>query len=63
MSFPKINWFDLKLPAAGGFVEIDVDALKLQVGIAVVGAGGVNAVLVSDDLPEFGADLVTALAA
>jgi len=29
----------------------------------VVGAGGVNAVLVADDLPELGADLVAALAA
>jgi len=27
----------------------------------VVGAGGVDAVLVGDDLPEFGADLVAAL--
>ena len=35
---------------------------QLEVRVAVVGAGGVDAVLVGDDLPEFGADLVTALA-
>jgi len=51
------------IASTGGFVEINVDALQLQVGVTVVGTGGVNAVLVSDDLPEFGADLVTALAA
>jgi len=28
----------------------------------VVGTGGVDAVLIGDDFPEFGADLVTALA-
>jgi hypothetical protein len=29
----------------------------------VVGAGGVNTVLIGNHLPEFGTDLVTALAA
>ena len=48
--------------AAGGFVEVHVDALELEVGVAVVRAGGVNAMLVADDFPEFGTDLVTALA-
>ena len=48
--------------AAGGFVEVNVDALQLEVGVTVVGAGGVDAVLVGDDLPELGADLVAALA-
>ena len=43
--------------AAGGFVEVDVDALELQVRVAVVGAGGVDAVLVRDDFPELCADL------
>ena len=38
----------------------DVDALQLQVGVAAVCAVGVNAVLVGDDLPEFGTDLVSA---
>jgi len=48
--------------ATGGFVEVDVDALELEVGVTVVGAGGVNTVFVGDDFPELGTDLVTALA-
>ena len=44
--------------AAGGLVEVDVDALQLEVGVAVVGARRVDAVLIGDDLPELGADLV-----
>jgi hypothetical protein len=47
--------------ATGGFVVVDVDALELEVGITVVGAGRVNAVFVRDDFPELGTDLVTAL--
>jgi len=50
------------ITATGGFVEVDVDALELEVGVTVVRAGRVNAVFVGDDLPELGADLVTALA-
>ena len=38
--------------SSGGFVVVDVDALQLQVGVTVVGAGGVDAVLVRDDFPE-----------
>ncbi len=34
----------------------------LQVGIAVVGSGGIDPVLVRDDFPELGTDLVAALA-
>ncbi len=47
--------------SAGGLVEVNVDALQLEVGVAMVGAGGVNAVLVGDDLPELGTNLVTTL--
>mmetsp|Transcript_41678 Transcript_41678/g.63685 ORF Transcript_41678/g.63685 Transcript_41678/m.63685 type:complete len:400 (-) Transcript_41678:46-1245(-) len=47
--------------ASGGLVVVDVDSLKLEVGVTVVGTGGVNAVLVGDNLPELGTDLVTAL--
>jgi hypothetical protein len=47
---------------AGGLVVVDVDALQLQVGVAMVGARGVDAVLVGDNLPELGTDLVAALA-
>merc|ERR1719284_58837 len=49
--------------AAGGLVEVHVDALELQVRVAVVRARRVDAVLVGDNLPELGADLVAALAA
>ena len=38
--------------SAGGLVVVHVDALELQVGVTLVGAGGVDAVLVGDDLPE-----------
>jgi hypothetical protein len=48
--------------ATGGFVVVDVDALQLEVRVTVVGTGRVNTVLVGDDFPELGTDLVTALA-
>ena len=51
------------IAATGGFVVIDVDSLKLEIGVTVVAASWVNAVLVGDDLPELGTDLVTALSA
>ena len=35
---------------------------QLEIAIAVVAAGGIDTVLVGDDLPELGSDLVTALA-
>merc|ERR1712028_301743 len=49
--------------AAGSLVVVHVDALQLKVGVTVVGTGGVNSVLIADDLPELGTNLVTALAA
>jgi len=47
--------------STGGFVVIDVDSLELEIGVTVVRTGGVNTVLVGDDFPELGTDLVTAL--
>jgi len=44
-----------------GLVVVNVDSLELEIGVTVVGTGWVNTVLVGDDLPEFGTDLVTAL--
>jgi hypothetical protein len=35
---------------AGGLVVVNVDAFQLKVGVTVVGTGGVNAVLIRDDL-------------
>merc|ERR1712178_220777 len=49
--------------AASGLIVVHVDTLQLEVGVTVVGAGWINAVLIGDDLPELGTDLVTALAA
>ena len=51
------------VPPAAGLVVVDVDALELEVGLAVVSPRLIDAVLVADHLPEFGADLVAALPA
>ena len=40
--------------AAGRLIVVHVDALELQVRVSLVGAGGVDAVLVGDDFPELG---------
>jgi len=37
---------------SGSLVEVDVDALKLEVRVASISSSGVNAVLVRDNLPE-----------
>jgi len=47
--------------SSSGLVIVDVDSLKLEIRVTVVSTGWVNSVLVGDDLPEFGTDLVTAL--
>jgi hypothetical protein len=46
---------------ASGLVKVHVDALQLEVRVPVVGARGVNAVLVSNHLPKLGTNLVTTL--
>ena len=43
------------------FVVVHVDTLKLEVVVALVETIRLNAVLIGDDLPELGTDLVTAL--
>ena len=60
-TFPGERWGEDEGLTAG-LVVVHVDALQLQVGRAGVLAGGVDAVLAANDLPELGADLVTALA-
>ena len=40
-----------KLRTTGSLVEVDVDALELEVGVTVVGTGGVNTVLIANNLP------------
>ena len=42
--------------ASAGLVVVHVDPLKLQVRVAMVGARGVDAMLVRDDLPELQKD-------
>jgi len=49
------------VPAASGFVVVNVDAFELEVGVAMVGTGGVDTVFVGDNLPELGTNLVTTL--
>jgi len=45
----------------GSLVIVDVDSLKLEVRVTMIGTGWVDTVLIRDDFPEFGTDLVTAL--
>jgi hypothetical protein len=40
--------------ATGGFVVVNVDALELEIGVAMVGSGGVE--LVTGHLPKLGTD-------
>ena len=42
--------------ATRSLVEVHIDALQLQVGVSLVGAGGVDAMLIRDDLPELQRD-------
>ena len=49
--------------AAGGLVVVYVDALELQVRVAVVRTRGIDTMLITDHLPELRTDLVAALAA
>ena len=41
------------IASSGGLIEVDVDTLQLEVGVALVGSGGVDAVLVGDALVFF----------
>ena len=49
------------IAAASGLVEVDIDALQLEIRVAVVRTGGVDSVFVRNDFPEFCTNLVTAL--
>merc|ERR1711881_157216 len=49
--------------AAGGLIVVDVDALKLKIGVTMVGTGGIDAMLIGDDVPKLGTNLVTTLTA
>lgn len=47
--------------AASRLVEVDVDALELKIGVALVGASWIDAVFIRNYFPKLGTDLVTAL--
>lgn len=49
-------------PSTARLVVVDIDPLELQVVVALVASGRVDAVLGADDLPELRSDLVAALA-
>ena len=51
------------MAAAGGFIAVHVDALQLEIRVAVIRACGVDAALVRDDVPELGIDVNVALTA
>merc|ERR1719209_2578715 len=48
--------------SVAGFIVVDVDPFQLKVGFARVHSRGVDSMFVGNDLPEFGSDLVSALA-
>lgn len=50
------------VPPTAGLIIVNVDPLKLKLRVATVLAGVINAVLVADHLPKFGANLIAALA-
>ena len=47
--------------STSSFVEVDVDAFELEIGITLVSTSGIDAMFVRNHFPEFGADLVTTL--
>ena len=61
------SWFEIHedgswdVSATSGLVIVNVDSLELEIRVTVIGTGWVNTVLVGDDFPEFGSDLVTTL--
>jgi len=61
------SWFEIhedcswNVSSSSGLVVVDVDSLELEIRVTVIGTGWVNSVLVGDDFPELGTDLVTAL--
>ena len=48
---------------ASGLVVVNVDPFQLQIRVAMVSTSGIDTVLVADNFPELGTDLVAALAA
>ena len=42
-------------------IVVDIDPLKLKIGVSVISTGWVNTMLVGNNFPELGTDLVAAL--
>ena len=51
------------ISSTSGFVVVNVDSFQLEIRVTVISTGGIDSVLVRDDLPELGTDLVSALSA
>ncbi|KVI07329.1 hypothetical protein Ccrd_014289 [Cynara cardunculus var. scolymus] len=50
------------IATTGGFIVVNIDTFKLEIGGGTsVLTGGIDAMFVADDFPEFGTDLVTTL--
>jgi hypothetical protein len=49
------------VPSTSGFIKVNIDPLELKIRIAMIWASGIDSVLIWDDLPKFGADLVATL--
>jgi proteasome assembly chaperone (PAC2) family protein len=62
-SWLKIHEYGARdVTSSGSLVVVDVDALELEIGVTMVGTGRVYSVLIGDNFPELGTNLVTALA-
>eukprot|EP00126_Sphaerothecum_destruens_P000258 Sdes_comp10306_c0_seq1m1941 len=61
------SWLKIHKDSSGNILStsslviVDIDTFQLEVRVSVVSTSGVNSVLVGDDFPKLGTDLVTAL--
>jgi len=49
------------IATSGGLIVVDVDTFQLEIRVSLVSTSGVYAMLIRDDFPELGTNLVTAL--
>jgi len=49
------------IAATSGFVVVNIYSFELKIGVAVVGTGWVDSVLIGNDLPKLSSNLITAL--
>mmetsp|Transcript_13815 Transcript_13815/g.19360 ORF Transcript_13815/g.19360 Transcript_13815/m.19360 type:complete len:522 (-) Transcript_13815:92-1657(-) len=47
--------------ATGSFVVVNVDTLELEIGLSLIGTSRVDSMLIGNNFPKLGTDLVTAL--